>query len=146
MNRGVMAGPLGLLLSGLFFAAAGAILLSMVAPDIRNDLHLREIARPAVGVRVAEARCRSRILILQDCRMTLVRSGTGEVIRSATYIFIGLHAGETSVRAMGDPSRPHAVTTDFGLERLTARLVTIGGLVLGCLFLIGAAIVRVLRS
>lgn len=146
MNRGAMSGPLGLLLAGLFFVAAGAILVSIVAPDIRNDIHIRETARPTSGVRIVEARCRSRVLVFQDCRVTLARSGTGEVIRSAAYIFVGLPVGETTVRALGDPSRPDLVTTDFGLQRLTMRLLTIGGILVACFFLIGSAIMRVMRG
>lgn len=124
---------LGLLLFGGFLALVGA----QIAPAIRDDLAIRAEAQPAPQVRVNGGRCRSRLLMFQDCEVTLTwrgKDGTGT--RTMHYMFVEPHMGSWSVTPMMDPAKPDLVSTDLGIERLTNRILTAIGAVLFALALI----------
>lgn len=146
-GRGAFAGWLLALCGMLLFGGFVALLAIEVVPAIRSDLAISGSAAPAPQVRVGEGRCRSRLLLFQECEVTLSwrgkdRSGT----RTLHYMFVEPHMGSWSVTPMMDPARPELVSTDLGLERLTNRIATaIGGTILA-LLLIGGGFLVAARS
>jgi hypothetical protein len=135
LKQGIF-GLLGVLLFGIGIAA----MIASELPGIRDDLSVREAARPMPGLRVVEGRCRSRLMLIQSCDVTLGWSGKdGSGTRRLSYTFVEPHAGDWSVQPVADPARPQLVTTDLGLARLTNRIVSLIGLALaGVLLIIGS--------
>ncbi|MBR0649455.1 hypothetical protein GXW78_07270 [Roseomonas terrae] len=134
---------LGLLLFGGFLVLVGA----QIAPEIRDDLAIRDTARPAPQVRVNGGRCRSRLFMFQDCEVTLTwrgKDGTGT--RTMSYMFVEPHMGSWNVMPMMDPARPDLVSTDLGIERLTNRIVTAIGAVIVALALIAGGFVAARKA
>lgn len=128
---------LGLLLFGGFLA----LLAVQIVPAIRDDLAIREAAKPAPQVRVQGGRCRSRLFLFQDCEVTLSwRGKDGAGTREIHYMFVEPHMGSWSVTPMMDPARPDLVSTDLGLERLSNRIATAIGGVVFALLLIGGGL------
>ena len=130
-------------LFGGFLALTGA----QVLPAIRDDLAIRDAARPAPQVRVSGGQCRSRLALFQDCEVTLSwrgKDGTGS--RKIHYMFVEPHMGSWTVIPMMDPSRPELVSTDLGVERLTNRIATAIGAVIFALALIGGGILAGMKA
>jgi hypothetical protein len=150
-RRRVAVRPLLLGLGALLLFGIGTP--AMVAsewPAIRDDLAVRDAARPIPGLRMTEGRCRSRLFLLQSCEVTLAWSGkSGNGTRRLAYTFVEPHAGDWSLTAVADPARPELATTDLGLDRLTNRIATMVGLaVVGAAMAIGGGIgaLRALRG
>ena len=109
-----------------------------VVPGIRDDLAIREGASPAPQVRVGDGRCRSRLLLFQDCEVTLNwRGKNGAGTRTLHYMFVEPHMGSWSVTPMMNPAQPDLVSTDLGLDRLTNRIATAIGWAVVAVLLIG---------
>ena len=143
-REAIKQGILGLLGVLLFAVGIGAMVASEL-PGIRDDLAVREAARPIAGVRVVEGRCRGRLMLLQSCDLTLAWSGKdGSGTRRLSYLFVEPHSGDWSVQAVADPARPQLVTTDLGLARLTNRIVSLAAMVgLGVLLVVGSLLMAV---
>lgn len=124
-----------LLLFGGFIVYVGV----QTAPQIRDDLAIRDTARPAPQVHVANGRCRSRLYLFQDCEVTLTwRGKDGQGSSKRSYMFVEPHMGNWTVTPMMDPARPELVSTDLGIERLTNRMLTAaGGVLLALLLIVG---------
>ncbi|MBP0463105.1 hypothetical protein J5Y09_04215 [Roseomonas sp. PWR1] len=139
-------GILGLL-GVLLFSVGIATMVGSELPGIRDDLAVREAARPIAGLRVVEGRCRSRLMLIQSCDVTLAWTGKdGSGTRRLSYTFVEPHAGDWSVQAVADPARPQLVTTDLGLDRLTNRIVSLAGLALAGLLLIVGCLLMIVRA
>lgn len=137
-------GILGVLGALLFTVGIGAMVASE-APGIRDDLAVRDAARPIAGLRVVEGRCRGRLMLIQSCDLTLAWSGKdGSGTRRLSYMFVEPHAGDWSVQPVADPARPQLVTTDLGLARLTNRIVSLAAIAgLGVVLVVGSLLVAV---
>ena len=140
-TRQVVTGILGC----VFFLVVAGAAVAFVAPGIRDDLAVREAARPAPAARVTEGRCRARLMLLQDCSVTLSWPGVNGAPRQLSYLFVEPHSGNWTVRPMSDPKRPDLVTTDLGLDRLNNRIATLAGMVLVSLLLAGGGLLSALR-
>lgn len=100
-----------------------------IVPTLLQDLELRASAVPVQG-RV-EGRCRTKYGLLQTCDMTVTSGRTkegGTFSQALEYIFVEPHSGSYAVQVMADPARPGVLTTDMGLNNLTSRAVTFGGM------------------
>lgn len=148
LRGGRMLRVVALALGGLVIA--GGILtfgVAVILPDIRTDLTLRDTALPNGSVRVTAGRCRSRLALFQDCSMKLSwRDSAGTHTRELNYLFVEPHFGNWTVTTMTDPSQPGIATTDLGLDRLTNRMVTLGGFSLLMLAVMGGAFVRLFKA
>src|SRR5262245_7710925 len=130
-------GPVALLgvLALLIGALAG--LLWWLGSDLIRDWRMGDAAA-ANDVRVEEARCRSRLIVLQFCNVTLTEDGAAAK-RTLWYVFIG-GAGSERVTALRSRSDPTHLSTDLGQEKLFSRSATLA-LALALLALcIGAAL------
>ncbi|WP_137124454.1 hypothetical protein [Roseomonas sp. HF4] len=135
------------LLGGLAFLAGTAFLAVTIAPGLRDDLSVRATARQDPSVRLVTGRCKSRLFLLQHCEVTLAwRGKEGSGMRDLHYLFVEPHAGNWTVHAVADPARPHLVTTDLGLERITNRIATAAVMLLGALVLAGSLVLSGLRD
>jgi hypothetical protein len=146
-GRGAL-GAWGLALVGVLLFGGFLVMLAIeVVPAIRTDLALRDRAVAAPSVRISEGQCRSRMLLLQSCEMTLSwRGKDGAQAVRLTYMFVEPHMGSWSAQAMQDPARPEAATTDLGLDRLWNRIATAIGGAAFALALIGGLVIAALRA
>lgn len=146
-GRGATGGWVLAVVGVLLFGGFLALVAVQIVPAIRDDLAIREAARPAPQVRVSNGRCRSRLALFQDCEVTLSwRGKDGALTRKMSYMFVEPHLGDWRVLPMMDPARPDLVSTDLGLERLTNRIATaIGAVVLG-LLLIGGGFIAAFKA
>jgi hypothetical protein len=136
--------PLGSLgMFALLFALLGG-LGWWLGPDLVRDWRIGADATPAADVRLENARCASRLLVLNLCDVTLVdERGAGGGKRRLWYAFIG--TGDVDALAAAAPVRsaadPGLVSTTFGLERRMQRALTLALAVV----LLGACIAAVAR-
>jgi hypothetical protein len=141
MAKGGQRGRVGQVLWGLFgtmfFGAVLAYLLGVAGMDLRDDLAVADAARPTQAVQVVEGRCRSRMMVVQTCDVTLRGS---EGARKLTYIFVEFGQAAPALRPVADAARPWLATTELGLDRITNRVVTLAVLAgsAGVLMLLGA--------
>lgn len=138
-GRGAAGGWLLALGGMLLFGGFLAMVAIEVVPSIRTDLAIRDGAVPAPQVRVSDGRCRSRMLLFQDCEVTLSwRGKDGSHSRTLHAMFVEPHMGSWSVTPMMNPAQPELVSTDLGLDRLTNRIATaIGWTVFAVLLIAG---------
>jgi hypothetical protein len=135
------------MVGALFFAAATLTFVALEGAGLRDDLAVRDAARPVAGLRLVEGHCRGRLMLLQTCDVTLAWSGKeGSGTRRVSYTFVEPGMGAWSARPVADPARLHLVTTDLGLERLTNRIVTLAGIALAGLALAAGAGLAALRA
>ncbi|MGG5818796.1 hypothetical protein [Falsiroseomonas sp. HW251] len=145
--RGAWRGWLALLLGLVLFGGFLAMLAIDVLPGIRDDFAIRDAARPAVGARITEGRCRSRLFLFQSCELTLSFRGKERVWnRKLSYLFVEPHMGNWSAVPMADPARPELVSTDIGLDRLWNRVATLAGSGVVGLLLIGGLALAVRKQ
>jgi hypothetical protein len=141
-GRGALGGWTIAISSLLLFGGFVVLVGAQVVPAIRDDLAIRAAAQPAPQIRVDGGRCRARLLMFQDCEVTLTwRGKDGAGTRAMHYMFVEPHLGSWSVTPMMDPARPDLVSTDLGLERLTNRILTAIGAVFLALVLIAGGFV-----
>ncbi len=119
-------------LGGLLFGGGiAAALAIVVAPPIWSDFQVRETAVAAREARLVAGRCRTRMLLLQDCDLTLRWSGKGSPVeRQVNYLFVAPGSGNFSVQARVDPRQPALLTSDLGQEYLWNRVATASGMAL----------------
>lgn len=146
-GRGALRAWAMALVGALLFGGFLVMLAIEVVPAIRTDLALRGQAVPVSSVRIGEGQCRSRMLLLQSCEMTLSwRGKDGAQAVRLTYMFVEPHMGSWTAQAMQDPARPELATTDLGLDRLWNRIATAVGGGLFALALIGGLVVVAWRA
>lgn len=146
-GRGAAGGWTLAVVCVLLFGGFLALVAFQIVPAIRDDLTIREAARPAAQVRISEGRCRSRIVVFQDCEVTLNwRGKDGPLTRRVSYMFVEPHFGDWRVLPMMDPARPDLVSTDLGLERLTNRIATAIGAAVLALLLIGGGFLGAFKA
>jgi hypothetical protein len=127
-GRGAWRGWLAVVLSLLLFGGFLAILAVEVAPGLRDDLSIRDVAQPMPGARITEGRCSSRLALFQSCEVTLSWRGKERSwTRKLSYLFVEPHMGSWSAQPVADPERPELVSTDLGLDRLWNRMATLVG-------------------
>jgi hypothetical protein len=117
-------GPLALF--GVFALLIGCLtgLLWWLGPSLVTDWRVGDAA-PAGDVRVEEARCRSRLLILQFCNVTLAQDGAATAARRTLwYVYLGTKGNER-VSALRSRSDPALLSTDLGQEQLLSRSATL---------------------
>jgi|SRR5262245_1583521 len=131
-------GPVALLgvLALLIGALAG--LLWWLGSDLVRDWRMGDAAA-ASDVRVEEARCRSRFIVLQFCNVTLTEDGTAAAKRTLWYVFIG-DAGSERVASLRSRSDPALLSTDLGQEKLLSRSATLALAIALLALCIGAAL------
>ncbi|HZT48690.1 MAG TPA: hypothetical protein VFA64_12000 [Hyphomicrobiaceae bacterium] len=123
------AGPASM--AGVFAMLLGLLggALWWLGPDLARDWSLGRDLVEARDVRLGEARCVSRVMIVAVCEVPYhTHSGAGADTATLWYLFIGsaaggpirlLEAGQQSERT------PAAVTTDLGLAKLYHRTITL---------------------
>jgi len=116
-------GPLALL--GVFTLLFGLLggLLWWLGPDLVRDWRIGSDASPASDARVEEARCRSRLFVLQVCNVSLADDRSGAK-RTLWYVFIDVR-GRERMEPLRSRSDPALLSTDLGLEKLLARSATL---------------------
>jgi len=128
---------------GLLFAVLGG-LVWWLGPDLARDWRIGSDANAAGDVRVEAARCRSRLVVLNLCDVTLAdERGAEPARRTLWYAFIGTNPsnGLAAMQPLRSRSDPALVTTTLGGEKRSARTVTLAVAVA----LIAACIVAVAR-
>ncbi len=140
--------PLGSLgMFALLFTLMGG-LLWWLGPDLVRDWRIGSDATPAGEVRIESPRCRSRLLVLNLCDVTLVdERSAGVVQRTLWYLFIGTGAadGLTAVQPLRSAADLGLVSTTLGLERRAQRSLTLAlavALLAACI----AAVARMLQQ
>ncbi|WP_424814411.1 hypothetical protein [Roseococcus sp. YIM B11640] len=132
------------ILGALLFGGAFAAMSFEAIPGLISDHEIRATAQPMPKTRIQSGRCKVRLLLLNDCEVTLsVPQDRGAPVRRTVhYLFVEPSFGNRDAMAMGDPARPELATTDLGLDRFWNRVMTLGGmlavsaaLALGCLML-----------
>lgn len=122
---------LGLILGMLMFGCivfGGAI---WTAPPLINDWRIKDIARVDDRMTVADVKCQSLAFLFHSCDLTIrVTIGAQTATRSLNYVFTGPLDRRQAFQVLVDPNRHDIITTDFGLQRLWNRTLT---LVLGML-------------
>ncbi|MDB5412005.1 MAG: hypothetical protein JWR10_340 [Rubritepida sp.] len=108
------------------FVGGGLVASYEILPVLISDREIREIAVPLPKVRVENGHCRSRLMLLQSCDVTLVvpQVGGGTLSRKVGYLFLQPGGGDRQVTPMGDPARPELASIDLGLERWVNRVIT----------------------
>lgn len=103
----------------LFGLLAGA--LWWLGPDLARDFKIGSDVGPARGVRIEEARCRSRLFIIAVCDVRYAAAAAEEA-RSATlwYLFLGTGSADP-VELVASRTDPDLVTTDLGLGKRWQR-------------------------
>jgi hypothetical protein len=136
-------GPLALL--GVLALLVGALagLLRWLGPNLVDDWRIGDTAA-AHGVRVEEARCRSRIFLLQFCSVTLAEDGAADK-RTPWYVFLGAKDDGRTVVPLRSRSDPARLSTDLGQEKLLSRSATLA-LAVALLALCIAAALRVAQQ
>jgi len=111
-------------LFALLFGLLGGVMW-WLAPDLVRDWRIGNDPTPASDSRVEEARCRSRLFVLQICNVTLAddRSVAADK-RTLWYVFIGTPGSERIV-PLRNRSDPALFSTDLGLETRLARSATL---------------------
>jgi len=129
--------------------ALGAMLVACAvytAPVLISDWQIRDTARPVTEARISDGKCNSKIVI-HVCNLTLtLRQPAGTVTRRVNYVFSGLHLGDFSAGAMGDPAQPDRITTTLGLDRLWNRTLTLVVVMIAFATIIVGALVALLRN
>jgi hypothetical protein len=140
--------PLGALgMFALLFAVLGGVVW-WLGPDLARDWRIGSDATPAGDVRVEEARCRSRFVVLNLCDVTLAdQRGADPARRTLWYAFIGTKPsnGPAAMRPLRSGSDPGLVATTLGLEKRSARSVTLAiavALLASCI----AAVARMMQQ
>jgi len=134
------AAPLAVLgMLALLFGLLGGVLW-WLGPDLVRDWRIGNDAVPAIDTRVEEARCRSRLFVLQVCNFSLADDrSAGSAKRTPWYVFLGAPGSERVVplRGLSDPA---LLSTDLGLEKRLARSLTMALVVAILASCIGAAL------
>src|SRR5262245_18534212 len=110
-----------LALVGLFAMLFGSLGGSLwwLGVDLARDWRIGGDAVPASDVRIEAARCRSRLIVVHFCDVTLARqSAAGK--RTLWYVFIDAPGAQVSERPapLLSRSNPELVATDLGLAKL----------------------------
>lgn len=139
-------GPLAAIgLFALLFGMLGGVLW-WLGPDLARDWRMRNDAVAAGDARIEEARCRAWLVVLKFCDVTVLdERDTAGGKRTLWYAFIDV-AGEQRVVLQRSRSDPSLITTEFGLEKLFSRLVTLLLLCAIFMFCIGVAVVVLLKA
>ena len=119
-------GPLAMLgLFAMLFGFLGGVLW-WLGPDLVRDWRIGSDTAPASDVRIEDARCRARLLVVHICDLTL--AGPAGAKRALWYIFIDApnQAHSTDrVTPLRGRSDPELVATDLGLAKLLTRSLTL---------------------
>jgi hypothetical protein len=120
-----------LVLAGIFFLALAGFFGWLLGPPLIDDVALRgQKLAVAPDVRIADARCRSKLFVFSLCDMKL-QVGGGSGMREVNY-FIVDRLGGAQVVAMRSPGPQPVLTTNIGMDHLTNRLVSFAALMLLC--------------
>lgn len=126
-RRPVLPLLFGLLLP-MCIVLAGAI---WTAPPLIIDWQVRDIARAENPPKITQLKCQSLAALFHSCNVAVGQTvGPETLTRTINYVFAGRLPDNDAVQVLVDPDRRYIVTTDFGLERLWNRTLT---LVLGML-------------
>ncbi len=140
--------------SAILWALVGVVALAAMlvacaiytAPVLISDWRIRDTARPMTEARISDGRCNSKIVV-HVCNLTLtLRQPAGTVTRRVNYVFSGLHLGDFSAGAMGDPAQPDRITTTLGLDRLWNRTLTLVVIMIAFATIIVGALVALVRN
>lgn len=135
------------LLGFVVVAGLGGGAAAWFGPGILNDLRMQDDARPVVGGRVTDGRCSVKLGVLWLCDATLRANGkNGPVEDGMHYAFFDWPGASQTALVMQSPSLPEHLTTDIGLERMTNRILTLGGWVLLWLAVLVAGAVTLRRE
>ncbi len=114
---------------GLIFVVAmagGAV--AWYGPGLARDLVMQRDARPVVGGRVADGRCQIRLGVLALCDATLRATGKNGPVEDGMHLAFFDWPGSTySAQVMQSAAVPDHLTTDIGLEKMSNRMLTLGG-------------------
>lgn len=125
--------------------AGGAV--AWFGPGLLRDLKMQADARPVVGGRVADGRCQIRMGVLALCDATLRATGKNGPLEDGMHLAFFEWPGTThAARVMQSAAVPDHLTTDIGLERMTNRMLTLGGWVLFWMVLLVGGLVALLRD
>ncbi len=119
----------------LFGLLAGA--LWWLGPDLARDWRIDDPVE-AGGVRIEEARCRSRLVLITVCDVRFVDDRSAEAARRTLWYFFIDRADPEKIVLLRSKSDPAAITTNLGLDEFYNRLlvlILIVGLLLGCITL-----------
>jgi hypothetical protein len=101
------------------------------APPLIIDWHIKDVARIDNRIKVSNVKCQSLVFVFHFCDLAVsVTIGSETATKTINYVFTGPLDRQYAVHALADPDRRDIVTTDFGLQRLWNRTLT---LVLGML-------------
>jgi hypothetical protein len=130
-------GPLSAV--GLFTLLIGLLAgaLWWLGPDLLRDWRAGFDVVEARGARIETARCRSRLMIVTVCDITIAGPAAGAARQTLWYFFIDSVGREPIVplqprSASGPDPDPETVTTNLGLDKFHHRLLALA-LVVGLL-------------
>jgi hypothetical protein len=119
----------------LFGLLAGA--LWWLGPDLARDWRIVDPV-DAGGVRIEEARCRSRLVLITVCDVRFVDDRSAEAARRTLWYFFIDRADPEKIVLLRSKTDPAAITTNLGLDEFYNRLlvlVLIVGLLVCCIIL-----------
>lgn len=130
---------LGSLLSAVFLLALAVAPVPWFGPGILRDLTMRADARPVIGGGISDGRCHIHSGVFALCDATLTARGkNGPLSDGMHYAFLQWPGASHTAVVMQSAAVPDHLTTDIGLDRLTNRMLTLGGWVLLLTGLVGA--------
>ena len=110
-------------LAAVFCLLAGAGLAYLKVPSIWNDFSVDSgTLEPAPEYSLAEARCKTRALVVNMCDLDFTHTETGEKL-NMSYMLLGRMGGE-SVFAMQTPDKSY-ITSNIGIDYLLNRIAVI---------------------
>jgi hypothetical protein len=124
--------------AGLFLLLFGLLagLLTWLGPDLARDWRIGGETVRAEGVRIEQARCRSRLAAIILCDVAFIDERAEEARRRTLwYFFIGTAAREPIV-LVAPISDPAAIATNLGLDKFYHRLLALtllAGLLVTCI-------------
>ena len=122
----------GLIFASIFFLAGGAFFAWLEGPLLIRDLSIGDNVEPATQARMAEGRCRVR-LMLYTCDIKIDQASRGATQRSELhYVFVDMPFIEHRVRVMTATFDRSMVTTDIGQQMLWNRAITLGCVLAFC--------------
>jgi len=135
------------LLGGVFMLAMIGGAVAWFGPGLARDLTMRADARPVVGGQLADGRCQIRLAVLALCDAKLRATGKNGLVEDGMHLaFFDWPGSSYSALVMQSSLVPDHLTTDIALDRLTNRMLTLGGWVLFWIGLLVAGLVALLRE
>lgn len=97
------------------------------APPLIIDWQVKDLVRADDRASVSDVRCLSLAFLFHSCNVAIrLNFPSDAATRSINYVFAGPLDRHAAIRVLVDPNHRDIVTTDFGLQHLLNRTLTLG--------------------